>query len=79
MTNQRATNALQHSKVRVRLSNEAREARRLADVELHTLNREFENEGAREARRLADAELHVLIRSIEIEGARAVRRLANVA
>jgi hypothetical protein len=61
VTNQRATNPLQHFKVRARLSNEAREARRLADVELHALNREFENEGAREIRRLADAELHVKI------------------
>ncbi len=32
VTNQRAANALQHSKARARLSNEAREERRLADA-----------------------------------------------
>ncbi len=55
MTNQRAANALQHSKAQARLLNEAREARCLVDAELHAQFRTLETVEQREERRLTNA------------------------
>jgi len=59
VTDQRATNALQHSKARARLSNEAREARRLANAEQHAQFHTLETVEQREERRLANTTRNV--------------------
>ncbi len=59
MTDQRATNALQHSKARARLSNEAREARRLANAKQHAQFRTLETVEQREQRCLANTTRNV--------------------
>jgi hypothetical protein len=55
VTNQRAANDLQHSNARARLSNEAHEARRLVDAELHAQFCMLETVEQWEERRLANA------------------------
>jgi len=77
VTNQRAANDLQHSNVRARLSNEAREARRLVDAELHTQFRTLETVEQWEERRLANAARNIerrarITREDDIQAARPI-------
>jgi len=78
VTDQRATNALQHSKARMRLSNEACEARRLANAKQHAQFHMLETVEQREERRLANTTRNVerrtrIAREDGIQVARLVR------